>query len=101
MGEPIGGNSVIWNVSRVPPRPSPATPASAVCTSVKDGGRVVTSWPIIGTTVVAVAVAVPPRPSSNVTSSSRLVRLVTVYRTSSSPDRPTTSPGATVVPSSV
>ena len=80
VGEPIGGNSVIWNCRHVPPRPSPAIPASADSTAVNDGGSTVTSWPIIGTTVVVVVVAVPPRPSSYVTSSSRVVRLVTVYR---------------------
>ena len=49
---------------RVPPRPSPAMPASSDRTSVKVDGRIVTSWPIIGMTVSAEAVAFVPVPSS-------------------------------------
>ena len=60
----MGGNSVIWNCMRVPPCPSPAMPASSERTSVKVDGRMVTSWPIIGMTVSADAVAIVPVPSS-------------------------------------
>ena len=60
----MGGKRVIWNCMRVPPRPSPAMPASSDRTSVNVDGRTVTSWPIIGMTVSAEAVAIVPVPSS-------------------------------------
>ena len=41
-------------------RPSPAMPASFECTAVKLEGSTVTSWPIIGTTVVSVDVFMTP-----------------------------------------